>query len=128
MSEKLQSALIIASPGPFRDSLRALATTMPCVGMVAEVCSITSFIEHYSELQPDLVLVDGNEQDRAALNAFASFRRRDRHSRVCWLIDSDNGPTESVYQAADLVLPKGYPASDLADVLEEILANGKSRN
>jgi DNA-binding NarL/FixJ family response regulator len=121
MPRKLKLALIVAHPGPLRDALRALVTTMPEVEIVAETDSGAALAEMHKKFQPNLVLLDANVQDADVWQALTLVKSKCSHTRSCVLVESEDQRRKAETSGADLVLRKGFPAADLAAILEDLL-------
>ena len=121
MPKKLKLALIVAQPSPLRDALRALVTTMPQVEIVAETGSIAALTEMHTKFQPNLVLLDADVQDEDIWRALALIKSECSHTRSCVLVESEDQRRKAETSSADLVLHKGFPAADLAAILEDLL-------
>lgn len=121
MSKKLKSVLIVAQPGPLRDALRALVTTMPQVEIMAETDSIKMLAELHTRFQPDLVVLDASVQDKDVWQTLAHTKNQCAHTRICVLVEGEDQQLKAAASSADLVLLKGFPAADLAKTLEELL-------
>jgi DNA-binding NarL/FixJ family response regulator len=122
MPKKLKLALIVAQPSPLRDALRALVTTMPQVEVVAETGSSAALAEMHNKFQLDLVLLDAGVQDEDVWQALAMVKRECPHTKGCVLVEGDEQKRKAEAAGADLVLYKGFPAADLAKILEGLLA------
>ena len=122
MSKKLKSALIVAQPSPLRDALRALVTTMAQVEMVAETGSINTLAELHIRFQPDLVILDADVQDEDVWRALTQIQNQCAQTRFCILVEGEDQRQQAEASGADLVLHKGFPAADLAETLEKLLA------
>ena len=121
MPKKLKLALIVAQPSPLRDALRALVTTMSQVEIVAETSSVAALAEMHTRFQPDLVILDADMQDEDVWQALALLKRECAQTKSCVLVEDDEQQHKAEISGADLVLHKGFPAADLADILEKLL-------
>ena len=121
MPEKLKLALIVAQPSPLRDALRALVTTMSQIEIVAETGSVAVLAEMHTRFQPDLVVLDANVPDEDVWQALAQLKSTCAQTKSCVLVENNDQQRKAEISGADLVLHKGFPAAELAEILEELL-------
>jgi DNA-binding NarL/FixJ family response regulator len=114
-------ALILAKPGPLRDSLRAFLLTLPQVKEVRFVNDAPSALEVVSEINPDLVLIDADLSGGEALTAVRRIRGDDPHSRCLVLADDMQQQRDAAAAGADVALLKGCRATELFDAIEKLL-------
>ena len=115
------SLLIVASPGPLRESLRALLLTLPRI-RVMEMEDPVLALEVAGACRPALLLVD---LDKCAESFWRQLETStgDHHStRYIFLADSVEQQLSSRAAAAGLVVLKGFPASRLLDLVNEVMS------
>jgi DNA-binding NarL/FixJ family response regulator len=116
------SALIVAQPGPLRDSLRTFLMSLPQVKMVRLVEDIPSALQVVTEHNPDLVLVDANLPDNGVLHIPGKLKAMQAQSRCLILVDTTQQQRKAIAAGADTVLVKGVPAAKLFETIEELLS------
>jgi two-component system, NarL family, response regulator len=81
----------------FRMGLRSLLNGESDIDLVGEATTGSQTIEKFSELHPDVVVLDLRMPDGGGMGALAAIRHADREARVLML--SSYGNEEEVYQA-----------------------------
>ena len=115
------SALIIAGPGPLRDGLRALLSTMPQIGSVRVVNNVGSALEMDVPASPALVLLDA---DMAVPRIWMTVRRVKSgwpQCRIIMLVSDVEQQVEAASAGADVVLLQGLPAGRLVAAVVKLL-------
>ena len=121
MAENLILALIVGSPGPLRDGLAALLTTIPCISTVRQADDTPSALQVVTESYLDVVLLDAflsGEGDWAVLR---DIKARSPRTRCIVLVDSGRQQREARAAGADAALLKGFPARSLVATIERLL-------
>ncbi|MCA9951457.1 MAG: hypothetical protein KDE48_17530 [Anaerolineales bacterium] len=113
-------ALIVAQPGPLRNSLQTLLTTFPDIEIVAEARTPATLMRLGDTLQPDLVLIEADEKNATAV-ALQQIKREWLHSKCVVLVDTQRQMATAVAAGADLTLFKGCRATELIDKIEALL-------
>jgi two-component system response regulator DevR len=117
----LALALIVASPGPLREGLRAALSAIPSLDEVSEVEDTAAAVSRFAGRTPALVLVStGLDGSNAPENC--------RQIKSCWpdapclmLVDTVGlGPVAKA-AGADLVLVKGVRPEKLLARIETLL-------
>jgi DNA-binding NarL/FixJ family response regulator len=127
MPEQVTLALIVARPGPLRNSLQSLMTTMPQIEILAEATDPSALLRMGAKIQPDIVLLDADlpeEQVRAALR---QIKEEWCHTRSIVLVEDSQQQQEIEAAGADVALVKGYPAAKLIGAIEGLLLSGGGR-
>ena len=115
-------ALVIAQPGPLRNSLLTLLSTLPEIEIVAEAKTLTSLQHAGEELQPDLILIEAGQTLNGLPEALNQFKKRWRHTRTIVLVDTREHEETAVAAGADVVLLKGFRATRLIDQIQALIA------
>jgi DNA-binding NarL/FixJ family response regulator len=116
-------SLIVAQPGPLRDSLQALLTTMPQIEIVAEANEPSALLRLSDRIQPDIVLLDASVSENDVWAALAQIRERWPQVRVIVLVESSLQQEQAEEAGADVALLKGFPAARLAVTIEGLLCS-----
>ena len=116
-------ALIAAPPDSLRYSLQALLARLPQIESVQSVEDARSLPDILTAAQPQLVVLDVNWLGGEAGPVLAQIKTIAPRARTVALIDRiEKQP--ALQDAADLVLLKGYPATELFNIVERLLAQG----
>jgi DNA-binding NarL/FixJ family response regulator len=114
------SALIVAEPGPLRDSLYFMLHMMPGIDTVNYVSDAAWALRAVAERQPDLVILDGGLANDK-LDVLKTVQS-DPSQCPCLVLADDVQQQQRFKSAgADTVLLKGYPAVKLLDVITSLL-------
>jgi DNA-binding NarL/FixJ family response regulator len=121
MQGKTKSALLVAKPGPLREGLYALLSTVPQISSVNKTSDADTTRQALTEHTPDLVLLDGNLPSNGIYSLIDEIKTRAKESRCLVLVDTIQQQKQAQAAGADAVLPKGYPAAQLFQVIEQLL-------
>ena len=122
MPKQVTLALIVARPGPLRNSLQALMATMPQIEIVAEASDPSALLRMGDSVQPDIVILDASLPGNEVWVALGIIREEWSHTRTIAMVDDSLQQKEAEDVGADLALLKGFPAAKLAAKIEELLA------
>ena len=115
------SALLAARPGPLREGLRALMSTIPQIAIVREAHDVPSMLDMVSAQHPALVLLDA---DLANGGEWPTLKRiKSGWPQVRCLVLADDSQQQQAASAAcaDVVVLKGCPATKLVEIIERLL-------
>ena len=115
--------LIVAKPGPLRDSLRFFLLTLPQVEMVKVVEDVPSALGIISARGPGLVLIDTSLSCDEVLTALRRIKAEGSQIRFLVLADDRRQQEEAKAAGADIVLFKGFPAAKLFGVIEDLVSD-----
>ena len=118
MPEQVTLALIVAQPGPLRDSLQALMTTMPQIEIVAEANEPSALLRMGDRLRPDVVLLDASAPCSDVWAALRRIRATWPRARAIVLVENSRQQRLAEEAGADVALLKGFPAARLAAIIE----------
>jgi DNA-binding NarL/FixJ family response regulator len=121
MPDQVTLALIVAPPGPLRDSLQALVTTLPQIEIVAEASEPSALLRMGDRIQPDVVLLDAGAPGDAVWAALAQIRETWPRARAIVLVESTQQQRQAEEAGADVALFQGFPAAKLATAIEGLL-------
>ena len=115
------SALIVAEPGPLRDSLYFVLRMIPGIDIVDYVNDAGWALRIVAEHRPDLVILDAGTAGDGAL--LVAKEVTSGGSRSPCLVFADDVQQQQRFRSAgvDAVLLKGYPAVKLLDVIAGLL-------
>jgi DNA-binding NarL/FixJ family response regulator len=122
MSGQVTLALIVARPGPLRNSLQALMTTMPQIEVLAETSDPAALLRLGAEIQPHIVLFDADLPAEQVCAALGQIREKWHRTRSVVLVADSRQQQELQVAGADVALLKGFPAAKLIATLEGLLS------
>ena len=128
MNNQPKLALIVAQPGPLRNSLFSLLATMPQLNLVAESKDLASLAHMAAQIQPNIVLIEaGFGQERLA-ESVLTIKATWAVSPTIVLVDDPRQKWEAEQAGADVVLFKGVRAAKLIELVEILLQKEPSFN
>jgi DNA-binding NarL/FixJ family response regulator len=114
-------ALLVVWPGPLREALRTLMTSIPGVEIAGEAGDTSSALRMISEHQPDLVLVDADLPGGEGWGTLKQTKKEWPQVRCIVLTDHSCQQQEAKAAHADAVLQKGMPPALLVQAIETLL-------
>ena len=117
-------ALIAAPPDSLRYSLQALLAGLPHIDSVQSVEDTRSMLAVLTATHPLLVVLDVNLPGGEAGSVLAQIKTIAPRARTVVLVDDIDQQRALQTTSADLVLLKGYPAAELFNNVERLLAQG----
>jgi DNA-binding NarL/FixJ family response regulator len=114
-------ALIAARPLSLRYSLLALLARLPQIASIHSVEDAPSALAAVAITQPRLVVLDVNLLGEGSRSVLAQMKASAPAARTVILVDQIT-QQELLSTSADLVLLKGYPAAELFNQIEQLLA------
>ena len=130
MPKQVTLAIIVARPGPLRNSLQSLMTTMPQIEILAETSDPSALLRMGAGIQPDVVLLDASLPEEQVWAALGQIKKEWSQTRSIVLVEDSQQQQKAQASGADLVLIKGYPAANLIAAIERLLSQetvGQSR-
>jgi DNA-binding NarL/FixJ family response regulator len=121
MSAQVTLVLIVGKPGPLRNSLHALMTTMPLTEVVAEASDSSALLRMGDSIQPDILLIDASLSEDI-WPALEQIRKEWSRTRTIVLVEDSVQLRRATDAGADVALPKGFRAAKLAAIVEELLS------
>ena len=126
MTEKSHvRAVLVGKPGPLRDGLHALVTTIPDVEVVGEASDAVAMQRLVAQYQPGLVLLDIGLFRDADWVTLERIKAEWPETRCLALADTGQQQQEAEAVDADAVLFKGFPAAKLVETIEDLLPLGE---
>ena len=113
-------AMLVARPGPLRDSLRALVSAIPFTDTLV-VEDATAALDDLPQCHPALVVVDFDPADPGTwrlLDVLSAQRPAVRH---IVMVDTVEEQRLALSSGARVALLKGFPASRLHGVIKGLL-------
>jgi DNA-binding NarL/FixJ family response regulator len=124
MAKQVTLALIVARPGPLRNSLQALMTTMPQIEILAETSDPSALLRMGTGIQPDVVLLDASLPEEQVWPALRQIKEEWSQTRSIVLVEDSQQQQRGQAAGADVALLKGYPAAKLIATIEGLLSPG----
>ena len=115
-------ALIAAPPDSLRYSLQALLARLPQINSVQSVEETRSMLAALAAAHPTLVVLDVNLLGDETGPVLAQIKTIAPRARTVVLVDHIDQQQALQAASADLVLLKGYPAAELFNIVERLLA------
>ena len=122
MTEPLNIALIVASPGPLRNSLQTLMTTVPQIEVVAEIKELSTMFRLGSKVKPDLVLVEADLEGAELQNELRTLQKAYPQAQCIVLVENDEQRYAAESTGVDVVIFKGFRVAKLMKIIEGLLA------
>jgi DNA-binding NarL/FixJ family response regulator len=122
MPKQVTLALIVARPGPLRNSLQALLTTMPEIEVLAETSDPAALLRMGAGIQPDVVLLDASLPEEQVWPALRQIKEEWSQTRSIVLVEDSQLQQEAQAAGANVALIKGYPAAKLIAAIEGLLS------
>ena len=122
MPQQVTLALIVAKPGPLRNSLQALMTTVPQIEILAETTDPSALLRMGAEIQPNIVLLDADLPGEQVWSALQEIKEEWAQTRSIVLVEDSQQQQKAQAAGADVALIKGYPAARLITAIGELLS------
>lgn len=113
--------LVIAEPGHLRNGLQSLLRTIPQIKILAESQDPSVLFKMDEEMRPELILVDASIIDESNWSALTKIKVACPGTKILVLTDNDQQGQAARKAGADFHLLKGFPASELAHLVETSL-------
>jgi DNA-binding NarL/FixJ family response regulator len=114
------SAVIVAEPGRFRDSLRALLIATPQIDAVNQADDADSALRAIAEDHAALMFLDGSLPGDGVGAVLRGIRAEGSEVRCIVLADNARQQQEAKVAGADAVLLKGFPTAELFQAVERL--------
>ena len=118
---KITLTLVIAKPGHLRKGLQSILRTVPHIEILAESPDPSVLLKIDGEVCPELILVDAAIMGEANWSALRKSKAVFPGVKVIVLTENDQQGQDAKEAGADYYLLKGFPASELARLVETSL-------
>jgi DNA-binding NarL/FixJ family response regulator len=115
------SAVLAVRPGPLRDALRVLMSTIPRIGTVREARDSLSVLNMVIEYHPALVLLETGLPGGGDWSAIERIKAIWPQAHCLVLADTCQEKKAAKAAKADAVLIKGFPPAQLVEIIERLL-------
>ncbi len=116
------SALIVASPGRGRDSLRALLRAIPRLEIIGQVDDAPSALKIVTDHHPALMLLDTSLPNDEAWNVLQQIKAKWSQTQCLVLVDTIRQQQLAEAASADGVLVKGFSIARFLTTTERLLS------
>ncbi|MGC9395917.1 MAG: response regulator [Anaerolineae bacterium] len=116
------AVLVVAKPGPLRDSLVTLLQSLPQVAAVEQAHTAATALQMVEAKSPALVLVDSNLPGEEAWTILTQLKARRPAIRCVVLSETVQHYRQAEAAGANRALLNGIPAPKLSVALEGLLA------
>lgn len=123
MDQQPTIAMVVAKPGPLRNSLFSLMNTLPQIEIVAEGRDMSSLLRIGDKVQPNLVLMESDLPEGHVHESLEHIKREWTATRTVVLVDNVGQQREAELAGADVVLIKGIRAASLMEIIEDLLSS-----
>jgi len=119
--KKITLALIITKPGHLRNGLQSLLRTIPQIEILAEAHEPSVLLKMSAEIQPELILVDASLLAEPNWAAISKIKADGPNTKIIVLTENEQEGQTAQEAGADYYLLKGFPATELAQLIEYLL-------
>lgn len=122
-----RTVLIVSTRQSMQEGLRVLLTSIPeiqILGQVRRTEQATGSIENFS---PDLIVLDIEGLGEEVHQLLAMLQKDHPNTKSLVLVENLRQQTQVQIAGADVALIKGYPADELIETAEALLALGNTR-
>ena len=118
---KITLALNIVKPGHLQNGLQSLLRTIPQIEMLAESHDPAILLKMNAEILPELILVDASLMIEAHWSAITKIKTDWPSTKIIVLTENEQEGQTAKEAGADFYLLKGFPATELAQLIENLL-------
>jgi two-component system NarL family response regulator len=123
MTENKPRILIVARPGPLREGVEALLTSVPQIEIIGTAPRTSRAIEIIGEQSVNVLLLEAGLPRNGASRLVAFCRRKRPGLRCLVLADTMDQVREARAFGADAVFLKGFPADRFVRTMERLLSD-----
>ena len=118
---KVKLALVITKPGHLRNGLQSLLRTIPQIEIIAEAQDTSVLLKMSEEVHPELIFIDASIIDETNWTAITKQKAEWPQTKILVFTENDQQGQGAKEAGADFVLPKGFPAAELVNLIENLL-------
>jgi len=123
MTEKKPRILIVVRPGPLREGVEALLTSVPQIEIVDKLECTSRAVQIAKEQTINILLLEAGLPMNGASRLVAFCRRERPGVRCLVLADTMDQAREARAFGADAVFLKGFPADRFVMTVERLLSD-----
>ena len=121
MSKNITLALVITNPGHLWNGLQSLLRTVPKIEIIAESQDPSVLLKMSTEIYPELILIDTSIFDETNWTSITKIKAEWPETKIVVLTENDLQRQRAKEAGADIILPKGFPAAKLVNLIENSL-------
>jgi len=121
MSKHITLALVISKPGHLFDGLQSLLRTVPKIEIIAESQDPSILLKMGNEIHPELILIDASILEESDWTAIIKINVECPQTKIVVLTENDLQRQRAKEAGVDIMLPKGFPAGKLVNLIENML-------
>jgi DNA-binding NarL/FixJ family response regulator len=114
--------LIVSPTADLREGLSALIGSIPAVKLLDQEQDVGQTLHILEQHQPDLVVLDMGGLGEEALQILAFVHLHQLVMKILLLVEDMRQQTQAQVAGADVALIKGYPAHELLETVQALLA------
>lgn len=115
------TAIVIAKPSVFRESLQILLTSISLISEVLPSENLVEAVNLAGGLTPSIVVLDTQSIDRKLLCELEQISGTWKEAKLIVLAEDKDEVTQASTHGADLILMKGFNASQFINGIEALL-------
>lgn len=120
---------MITKPGHLRNGLQSLLSTIPQIEIIAESHHPSVLLKMRGEIHPELILLDAGILEEMDWSAISNLKAEWSRTTILILTENEKQNQSAKEAGADFTLPKGFPAAELVDLIENLLiSNERDQN
>ena len=119
--KKITLALVITKPGHLRNGLQSLLRTIPQIEIIAEAQEPSVLLKMSEEVHPELIFIDACIIDEANWIAITKLKAEWPRTKILVFTENEQQGQGAQAAGADFILPKGFPAAELVNLIENSL-------
>ena len=121
MPKQITLALVITKPNHLWSGLQSLLRTVPQIEIIAEAHDPSVLIKISTEMHPNLILLDASILDDTAWTAVSKIKAERPRTKFIALLENVQQQQSAQLAGVDTLLPKGFPAAKLVNLIENSL-------
>ena len=121
MSNQITLALIIAKPGHLWNGLQSLLRTVPQIEVIAESQDPSVLLKMSNAIHPELIFIDASIFDETNWTSITKIKAEWPRTKIVVLTENDLQRQRAKEAGAEIMLPKGFPAAKLVNLIENSL-------
>ena len=121
MLNKITLALVITKPGHLQNGLQSILRTVPQIEIIGEAHDPSVLLKMRDEIHPDLILLDASVLEETDWTAMSELKAEWSHTTILVLTENGQQEQKAKEAGADYFLPKGFPAAELVNLIENSL-------
>ena len=121
MPKHITLALVITKPGHLWNGLQSLLQTIPQIEIIAEAQDPSVLLKMSNEIHPELIFIDASIFDETNWTSITKIKAEWPRTKIVVLTENDPQQQSAQDAGADIVLPKGFPAAKLVNLIEDTL-------